>query len=163
MSRALAAAAFAALALVSGPAAPQDFASAFSGFDTGSAVPIQIEADGDARLGGGAFDVGGAGGEVHAGAVGLTRQDNAPSDAHLEVASSDDRIHVESDTHPCEERGHPEHCAICQFLRGAIVSPRAEPTVPIVATATLPPAAHDGRAATRASLPTLPRGPPLFS
>jgi lipopolysaccharide export system protein LptA len=39
------AAAFAVLALLAGPSAAQDFASAFSGFDTGSAVPIQIEAD----------------------------------------------------------------------------------------------------------------------
>ena len=85
------------------------------------------------------------------------------ADAHLEVASSDDRIHVESDTHPCEERGHPEHCAICQFLRGAIVTPRTEAAVPVVASRALPPAAQDGRAAFRPSLPTLPRGPPLFS
>ncbi len=45
MRCALAAAGFAALALVPGSASAQDFASAFSGFDTGSAVPIQIEAD----------------------------------------------------------------------------------------------------------------------
>jgi lipopolysaccharide export system protein LptA len=45
MRRALAAAVFSTLALVPGLAPAQDFASAFSGFDTGSAVPIQIEAD----------------------------------------------------------------------------------------------------------------------
>jgi lipopolysaccharide export system protein LptA len=39
------AAAFVVMALLADPSAAQDFASAFSGFDTGSAVPIQIEAD----------------------------------------------------------------------------------------------------------------------
>lgn len=38
-------AAIAALAVASAGASAQDFAAAFSGFDTGSAVPIQIEAD----------------------------------------------------------------------------------------------------------------------
>jgi len=39
------AAAFAALLMAPGGAAAQDFASAFSGFDSGSGEPIQIEAD----------------------------------------------------------------------------------------------------------------------
>ena len=45
MRRVIRALAIAALALAPAGAAAQDFAAAFSGFDAGSSVPIQIEAD----------------------------------------------------------------------------------------------------------------------
>lgn len=84
------------------------------------------------------------------------------ADAHLEVEALDSRVHVESTSHDCDERGHPELCAICHFLRttpaptgtavAAIERERAE------AAATTDVVLQGLRRQTQ----TLPRGPPAF-
>lgn len=84
------------------------------------------------------------------------------ADAHLEVEALDARVHVESTSHDCDERGHPELCAICHFLRTAAAPPATQ--VPAVArsrTAVLTnvDVVLEG---VRRHTPSLPRGPPIL-
>jgi hypothetical protein len=44
------------------------------------------------------------------------------ADARLELEALAQTTHVEAETHECDSRGHPPDCAICQYLRGAVLS-----------------------------------------
>lgn len=73
------------------------------------------------------------------------------------------RVHVEPEGYDCSERGHSEHCALCQFLRTPVLAgnPVHEPLAEAPRSSTSP--AEPASAGTRQRLPSLPRGPPLLS
>ena len=83
------------------------------------------------------------------------------ADAHLEVDSLA-RVHVESATHDCDERGHPELCAICHFLRTTPASPATHAAVGGRDGNSEPPSADVVLDGIHRHSPSLPRGPPTL-
>ncbi|HEX6923877.1 MAG TPA: hypothetical protein VF167_00500 [Longimicrobiaceae bacterium] len=84
-------------------------------------------------------------------------------DAHLEVEAATSGWHVESQDHDCQTRAHPDHCALCQFLRAPLLlSADVQPAVAPDPTPPVPPA-PSASSHSRDLVPTLPRGPPLLS
>lgn len=84
------------------------------------------------------------------------------ADAHLEVDSLDARVHVESTTHDCDERGHPELCAICHFLRTTPAPTTSQAAAVALSGTVASPAADVVLEGIRRQTRSLPRGPPAF-
>lgn len=85
------------------------------------------------------------------------------ADVRLELEAMEAQLHMESPDHECDERGHPEECALCQLLRAPLVAP-ANASPALAVEAALPvvvAAAHPAHRYHRS--PSLPRGPPHLS
>jgi hypothetical protein len=87
----------------------------------------------------------------------------AVADARLEIDALTDETHIESQSHDCDSRHHPEDCALCQFLRSPVLAGASSGGHPLAASPTAISARASSPARTLQRTLPLPRGPPRLS
>lgn len=85
------------------------------------------------------------------------------ADVRLELEAMEAQLHMESPDHECDERGHPEECALCQLLRAPLIVPESGSPALAVETAVPVVVAGSERVQRYHRSPSLPRGPPHLS
>lgn len=85
------------------------------------------------------------------------------ADVRLELEAMEAQLHMESPDHECNERNHPEECALCQVLRAPRLLPASTSPKLVVAEVAPVPVTVAGPTRRDARSPSLPRGPPQLS
>lgn len=85
------------------------------------------------------------------------------ADARLELDSLAQPLHVESESHECDSRGHPPDCAVCHYLRGVTVAHGTRAVVLIASISRSLPTSHAYPVTAGQRLIRPARGPPHLS